>query len=105
MGQSSTDPGKHWALVSAVSMWRTGMKTFLSCGSVCVEVRWSWAIAREWDDKGWQWRNNNNTADHHPYHHLILQILADDSHQAIIIIIMTSLDIIIVMFMTLLKSD
>ena len=71
------------------------MKIFLSCGSVCVEVRWSWAIAREWDDKGWQWRNNNNTADHHS-HHLILQILADDSHQAIIIIIiiiiMTTLD-------------
>ena len=54
------------------------MKIFLSCGSVCVEVRWSWAIAREWDDKSWQWRNNNNT-DHHS-HHLILQILDYDSH-------------------------
>ena len=54
--------------------------------SVSRSARWSWAIAGEWDDKSWQWRNNNNTADHHS-HHLILQIWAYDSHQAIIIII------------------
>ena len=54
--------------------------------SVSRSARWSWAIAGEWDDKSWQWRNNNNTADHHN-HHLILQIWAYDSHQAIIIII------------------